>query len=101
MHKKEVEYRHEAQEKQHERLEELKQRIQKKKEKEREISEHNYKSALREFHSTQRIGGRGTFITESPDARSQGSRTHSNFFGKQGGSMFRSTLNAEESQAIE
>lgn len=38
-----------------------------------------------------------TFITESPDARSQGSKTHSNFFAGRN-NMFRSTFLAQDNQ---
>ena len=62
---------------------------------ERDASENNFKTALKKFHDTQRDGK--TFITDSPDARSQGSKTHSNFFAGRN-NMFRSTFMAHDNQ---
>lgn len=76
----------------------LKERLQKKMLHEREQSEHNFKQALSKFHNTSRYEGK-TFLTESPDARSQASKTQGNFFGSK--SMFKSNLNPIEDKLIE
>lgn len=76
----------------------LKDRQSKKLMHEREQSEHNFKQALSKFHQTTRFEGK-TFLTESPDARSQASRTQGNFFGSR--SMFKSNLNPMEDKLIE
>jgi len=47
--------------------------------KERDQSENNFKQALNRMHQTTRAGEGKTFLTESPDARSQQSKQ-----GKQG-----------------
>lgn len=74
----------------------MKERLERKSKHEREMSENNFKTAIKKYHDTSRFEGRA-FITDSPDARSTNSKTQSNFFGNKG-NMFRSTFIAQNNQ---
>lgn len=88
-----------AKEKQEEYELDMRMRLKKKVKHDREMSENNFKQALQKVNpNSGRFSDRGkAFITESPDQRSNNSRTQSGFFGTRSG-MMRSAFYAQDNK---